>query len=62
MTTELDHGTRCDKHIGEAFPPRCATCDQAQLEAATETLHRGECNKHDGYPLPCERCAREAIN
>jgi hypothetical protein len=31
--TETDHGTRCDAHVGEVFPPRCEACTTAQMEA-----------------------------
>jgi len=26
MNHEVDHGVRCDDHVGEVFPPRCGTC------------------------------------
>jgi hypothetical protein len=29
---EIDHGARCDNHVGEVFPPRCAECDAAAAE------------------------------
>jgi hypothetical protein len=30
--TELDHGTRCDDHVGEVFPVRCAQCETLRAE------------------------------
>lgn len=65
---ELDHGVRCDRHVGEVFRVRCADCDREAAEAAAErgrpTSTRYEpgsdCPKHNGYPLPCDSCAREA--
>jgi len=66
MTTELDHGTRCLEHVGEAFRVRCAACDavaEAQGERsavpAAGFIPGSECATHRGYPLPCARCARE---
>ena len=40
---ELDHGIRCDRHIGEVFPPRCRDCDAAARErdAATADVRFG---------------------
>ena len=26
MNEPIDNGERCDKHVGEAFPPRCDNC------------------------------------
>ncbi len=36
MTPDTDLGIRCDRHVGEAFPPRCADCDAATAEHANE--------------------------
>lgn len=27
---------RCDRHVGEAFAPRCADCDRARREATEQ--------------------------
>ncbi|WP_434316379.1 hypothetical protein [Leifsonia sp. P73] len=32
---EPDTGARCETHVGEAFPPRCADCDAAARDATT---------------------------
>lgn len=32
MTPHLDHGARCERHVGEAFLPRCTDCDDARHE------------------------------
>jgi len=63
MFSELDHGIRCDKHVGEVFPPRCADCTAAALERDQATapvrfgrhLPNSECSVHRGWPLPCDR-------
>jgi len=63
MTTEVDLGGRCDRHVGEVFPPRCGDCDALHHERATVPaagfIPGSECITHRGYPLPCARCARE---
>lgn len=28
----MDDGERCDAHVGEVFPPRCAACDELRSE------------------------------
>ncbi len=35
-TTIIDHGIRCERHVGEAFRVRCADCDEAAAEYAAE--------------------------
>ena len=30
--TPEDLGVRCDRHVGEVFPPRCVTCEQLTSE------------------------------
>jgi hypothetical protein len=67
---EPDHGARCDKHVGEVFPPRCNDCVTAQADdvCQTDTTRRApkryipgsECPLHRGYPMPCDRCERDA--
>jgi len=32
MLIEIDHGIRCDKHVGEVFAVRCFACDAATAE------------------------------
>lgn len=32
----VDVGVRCDAHVGEVFPPRCAACEQERAEAEQE--------------------------
>jgi hypothetical protein len=76
MLSYLDHGIRCDRHVGEVFPPRCRDCNAAAREddAATlaaryaRTLPGAECDLHAGYVLDrhpdgqmtCARCERDA--
>ena len=36
MQLEVDHGVRCDRHVGEVFRVRCADCDEAAAEYAAE--------------------------
>ena len=36
---ESDTGARCEAHVGEAFPPRCAECD-ATVHDATPDMER----------------------
>ena len=62
MLSELDHGVRCDKHVGEVFPPRCADCtrEAAEADAMSAPTRFAECVLHRGWPEPCGRCA-EAI-
>lgn len=70
MTSQLLHGVdqghRCDRHIGEVFPPRCSDCDIEALKFVSDSLSRrlgfipgSECAQHHDYPLPCARCARD---
>lgn len=63
-TSEIDTGARCEAHVGEVFPPRCADC--ADLQAAHPLMipacgyiPGSACADHPDYPLPCARCARE---
>jgi hypothetical protein len=65
MNSELDHGIRCDNHVGEAFPPRCLDCE-AEARKALGIPRAGfipgsECVAHPAYPLPRARCARDSI-
>ena len=66
MMTYIDHGERCDRHIGEVFPPRCNACDliaaeTAILNTAVRYLPNSECSQHENYPLPCDRCKRDRL-
>jgi len=33
---DIDHGARCEDHVGEVFRPRCEACDAAAVEQARE--------------------------
>jgi len=33
----MDIGARCDEHVGEVFPPRCADCQRLNLPEQTTT-------------------------
>jgi hypothetical protein len=62
LLSDLDHGVRCDRHVGEAFRVRCFDCDE--MTSAMPTPRVGyvigsECSTHPFYPMPCERCARD---
>ena len=72
---KLDQGSRCESHVGEVYPPRCSECDSATGGDAIdrqETARLGavigragyipgsECQLHENYPLPCDRCKRDA--
>jgi len=69
LLEQLDHGIRCDEHVGDVRPPRCTACD---AEAAAEARRRseaqriGECPRHSGYPtserFPCEACKRDTAS
>lgn len=63
--TDVDLGIRCDRHVGEVFPPRCDACDIVTAEHATERrtnrlgfIPGSSCSQHPDYPLPCAFCAR----
>jgi hypothetical protein len=66
---ELDHGHRCDRHIGEAFRVRCTDCDREAERATAERTVAGRvryqagshCPRHDGYMQPCDACARDLL-
>ncbi len=74
MLAELDHGMRCDRHIGEVFPPRCSDCSReaAERDEATASVRlavpagtaNAMCSVHPEYPSsdrwPCARCQRDA--
>lgn len=50
---EIDLGSRCDRHIGEAFRVRCQDCDNAQVDNAPAPLPRLDRNP------PLERLLRQ---
>lgn len=61
MSFEIDHGTRCTEHVGEAFRVRCPRCDwlaDHQRRRPTHYIPGSKCELHDGYPLPCDLCWR----
>lgn len=67
--SEIDFGERCDDHVGEVFPPRCADCAalshplaiEAHIPPAALPVARttDECPTHANYAEPCARCARD---
>lgn len=53
---------RCDRHVGEPYPPRCTDCDDVRpIEFAPLTAH-GECTRHPHYVDPCDRCIEDAVD
>lgn len=61
MSFEVDHGIRCETHIGEVFRVRCETCDwlaDHELRRPVRYLPDTQCELHYGYPLPCDLCWR----
>jgi len=60
MATYVDPGDRCEKHVGEVFPPRCANCGTIDSENTALWRDRytpfSECISHRGWPMPCGRC------
>jgi hypothetical protein len=62
MFVTTDIGARCDRHVGEVFPPRCLDCERLNHhdpKPRTGYLPNSECPKHKYYPLPCDRCERD---
>ncbi len=54
-------GRRCADHVGELHPARCAACELLNAPRPRIGYHPGtECPKHAEYPLPCDRCERDA--
>jgi hypothetical protein len=43
----------CDRHIGDAHPPRCGACDV--LAAEYGTLGMSLCPNHPAHFRPCEK-------
>jgi hypothetical protein len=63
MFAETDIGARCDRHVGEVFAPRCGACEQLNLASVRPRIGYwpgSECLRHKNYPLPCDRCIRDA--
>jgi hypothetical protein len=64
LLSDLDHGARCERHVGEVFPPRCDECTALAKDVRPAHTPRigyvvgTECTIHPFYPLPCEHCAR----
>lgn len=52
---EIDHGVRCERHVGEVFRVRCEDCDQAAAEYAADVaaaLARGPEREHRPQIIP----------
>lgn len=71
FTQQTNISPQCDRHVGEAFPPRCSECDALAVDAAatkfatrlkTSYQPATECPRHPGYPLEptCAKCERDA--
>jgi hypothetical protein len=66
MHNDLDYGVRCERHVGEVFPPRCADCACEAVAADEKTapvrlsryIPNSECPVHRGWPMPCDRCGQ----
>lgn len=64
VSSPVDPGPRCDRHVGEVFPPRCVDCEQ-EIDSEPGTRSRFGvysqvvCPFHPGYFIPCDRCARD---
>ena len=60
MPTYVDPGERCERHIGEVFPPRCIDCATIDSDSPPVQVARyvpfSECSTHRGWPMPCGRC------
>lgn len=51
---------RCDEHVGEPYPRRCADCDRvAAVSRRADEV--SACNRHVRM-LPCPECARAAAH
>jgi len=56
-------GPRCERHVGEPYPPCCADCDavqpvQHERPPAVGVYSSTECCQHPGYYEPCDACWR----
>jgi hypothetical protein len=47
---DLDYGTRCPSHVGEAFAVRCYDCEQLAREIFSETLLSRSEEDHGSLP------------
>lgn len=56
--SEVDHGARCYKHVGEAFRPRCYDCDAAASEGTQVGLGTLMRKFNCSVEQPCDRCIR----
>lgn len=59
MLADLDHGIRCEEHIGEAFRPRCYDCDA--LVSQWGELDYRLCPLHPVHFRPCEKCELQEV-
>ena len=61
--TPIDHGRRCDDHVGEPHRRRCTACDDLTVPLPPPRrrayIPLSECALHRGYPMPCDRCERD---
>lgn len=53
------HEPRCDEHVGEPYPRRCADCDRAAA-VSRRADQVGACDRHVRL-LPCPECAEAAL-
>jgi len=57
---EVDLGIRCDQHVGEVFPPRCAACDAAAESVRipesfrTESVRPVPVPRDTAWPIPAD--------
>src|SRR5690606_29558563 len=52
----LDLGIRCDRHIGEAVPVKCAACDTLSAEYGSMGMRASWlCRNHPAHLRPCEK-------
>jgi len=51
---------RCDDHVGQPWPPRCARCDDLAMMPRVDFRPGTECALHPHYVIPCARCERDA--
>jgi hypothetical protein len=60
MFAITDLGSRCDRHVGEVYAPRCGDCEVLNIRFPRAGYTPGsQCSKHPDYPLPCASCARD---
>jgi len=55
---EIDSGVRCDRHVGEVFPPRCSDCTaEAKAEKPAELTPDEIAYLELGRPMPERRAS-----